>query len=67
MLRSISNKLEKLNEILTTVSDFAKFKAQMVEINREIFMLWLNIIMTFRTADIGSTTSFCLQYDIMND
>lgn len=50
----MSYKLERLNEILTTVSDRGKFKAQVVEINREIFMLWFNIIMIFRTQELGT-------------
>ncbi|OKL62715.1 hypothetical protein UA08_01361 [Talaromyces atroroseus] len=67
MLRSISNKLERLNEILTTVSDFAKFKAQMVEINREIFMLWFNIIMIFRTEDNGDEFSYLQKLTVRFD
>jgi len=63
MLRAISQKLEKLKEILTTVSDYRKFKAQVVEVNREIFMLWFNIIMIFRTQEMG--TIYISQFSIL--
>jgi len=63
MLRAISQKLEKLKEILTTVSDYGKFKAQVVEVNREIFMLWFNIIMIFRTQEMG--TIYISQFSIL--
>ena len=50
---SISEQLEILNDVLTTVSDKGKFKHQVGDIDRGIFHLWINIIMIFRTQDLS--------------
>ncbi|KAL8896345.1 MAG: hypothetical protein Q9207_007750 [Kuettlingeria erythrocarpa] len=49
MLEQIGHKLRRLNECSSAFSDTSKIKGDTVEINREIVILWLNIIMFFRT------------------
>jgi hypothetical protein len=44
MLEKIGHKLRRL----TSVRDHSQIKGVAVEINREMVVLWLNIIMTFR-------------------
>jgi hypothetical protein len=57
MLKEIGHKLRMINECSQSLGGFNKVKAETAEINREIVMLWLNIIMIFRTQSMGENSS----------
>ncbi|KAK1830086.1 hypothetical protein QBC39DRAFT_426826 [Podospora conica] len=54
-LEKIGHKLQVLNECKGVITDFSKVKGETVEVNREIIVLWLNIIMTFRDNEASSS------------
>ena len=55
ILREIGHRLMILNDISQEISDYTQYKPEAVEINREIVILWLNIIMIFRTQARGKS------------
>ncbi|KAK6213364.1 putative pfs domain-containing protein [Colletotrichum tabaci] len=56
-LEKIGHKLEVSNDCRDRITDFSKVKGHTVEVNREIVILWLNIIMTFRNEEYGNDIS----------
>jgi hypothetical protein len=53
MLREVSHRLKVLTDVSKSLEDLDTVKNDTVEINRELLMLWLNIIMFFRTQIYG--------------
>lgn len=53
MLEQIGYKLRWMNECSSAFADTSKIKGVTVEINREIVILWLNLIMFFRLQSSG--------------
>ena len=54
MLEKIGQELRRMNGCSASISDVAQIKGDTVEINREIIVLWLNVIMVFRTQVFGN-------------
>ncbi|KAF2116367.1 hypothetical protein BDV96DRAFT_51023 [Lophiotrema nucula] len=52
-LEKIGHKLRTSNECSSNISDIEKVKGDTLEVNKEIVVLWLNIIMTFRNQSHG--------------
>lgn len=52
-LEEIGHKLQILNGCKESISDFSKVRRDTVKVNREIVILWLSIIMTFRNEGYG--------------
>lgn len=61
MLEKIGHKLNRLNQCAISLKDFSKIKGDTTEINREMVILWLNIIMTFRNQEFGEKYSLNVQ------
>lgn len=57
MLEKIGHKLRRLNQCTSSLKDFSEIKGDTLEINREMIILWLNVIMTFRNQEIGMVVS----------
>lgn len=57
MLEKIGHKLNRLNQCARSLRDFSQIKGDTIEINREMVILWLNIIMTFRNQEFGGRCS----------
>lgn len=53
MLEQIGHKLKRLHLCSVSLNDYSQIKGDMMEIHREMIMLWLNIIMTFRQQEFG--------------
>jgi hypothetical protein len=53
-LEKIGHKLRASNDCKHSITDFSKVMGDTVEVNKEIVILWLNIIMTFRNEGQGS-------------
>ncbi|KAI0104454.1 hypothetical protein F4814DRAFT_430828 [Daldinia grandis] len=52
-LESIGRKLQDSNDCYQRITDSKKVKNDIIEVNREIVILWINIIMTFRNKGQG--------------
>ncbi|KAI0115622.1 hypothetical protein GGR51DRAFT_503594 [Nemania sp. FL0031] len=52
-LEKIGHKLRASNDCSGNITDFEKVKGDTVEVNKEIVILWLNVIMTFRNQGNG--------------
>ncbi|GAW26878.1 putative pfs domain-containing protein [Rosellinia necatrix] len=53
-LETIGHKLRASNDYYGNITDLEKVKGDTVEVNKEIVILWLNIIMTFRSQEPGT-------------
>jgi len=53
MLEQIGHKLRRMNECSTSFADINRIKGDTVEINRELIILWLDIITFFRSQSFG--------------
>ena len=52
-LEKIGHKLRTSNDCKHSITDFSKVIGDTVEVNKEIVILWLNIIMAFRNEGQG--------------
>ena len=54
-LDKISHKLRALNDcsIMITTENAEKVKRDTLEVKKEVVILWLNVIMTFRSQGLG--------------
>ncbi|KAI1654754.1 hypothetical protein F4813DRAFT_194925 [Daldinia decipiens] len=52
-LENIGRKLQDSNDCYQRITDSERVKNDMIELNREIVILWINIIMTFRNKGQG--------------
>ncbi|KAK1636213.1 hypothetical protein BDP81DRAFT_489364 [Colletotrichum phormii] len=52
-LERIGHKLEVSNDCKDCITDLSKIKKDTVAVNKEVVLLWLNIIMTFRNKGLG--------------
>jgi len=69
MLKQIGHRLRRLNQCATSLTsgDYVQVKLDMLEIHREMILLWLNIIMTFRTPDLGEYFVFQCHHWLATD
>jgi len=58
-LDRIGHKLRASNDCKHSITDFSKVMGDTVEVNREIVILWLNIIMIFWNEGQGSGGITC--------
>ncbi|KAF0329893.1 transcriptional xre family [Colletotrichum asianum] len=64
-LERIGHKLEVSNDCKSCITDFSKVKGDTVEVNKEIIVLWLNIIMTFRNEGLGREGKYYLSFRLI--
>lgn len=63
-LESIGLELKHSNECRIKIADPENVKFETVKVNKEVVILWLNIIMTFRNEGLGNKSMYFQYYHL---